>query len=725
MAPLGTEMARTIPGIEKVAVFRHHNRVSLRVGQKKYRSGHLIFATPEFFDVFTVPLKVGDPATALKDPGSVLISDTIAKTYFPDQHPIGQTIKLDDKAEYKITGILENIPRETQLYCDYIASYSTLATIGEDLNSWTDSRSDLTYLILNDRVDPQEVESQIGGLFSRFVNDEVSQRYTFSMRSFNDIYFDTYFSGNYGELYPGWEPDMIVFLVSIGLFILIQSIVNFISLSTARASDRMKEVGVRKTFGAGRSRLIIQFLSESFIITAVAMIVGQFFFEIIKIGYNSLALSAAEKTYDLANLYAEPGTIFSLVLMMFIVGILAGFYPALYLSRLKPISILRDKFSGFSSKSKMRKSLVVFQFTLAIFFITITVGMYHQQNFITNYELGFDRTNMMVLRFFDDDLTAEDCAIAKREILDQNDVLGAARTNRVMGGRFWSKRLYTDPQREETHKKYGKAFVVDYDFLSFYGIELIEGRGFSPDQPEDINHAIIINESMKADLEMSNPVGQLLYSDSGTVEIIGVVRDFQGTAMDWSYRGTSMIMLNPDSIRVLSVKLKPDDISGSIAAIKSTWESTLGGHEFNYSFMDEDIRAMYRELDTLIAMFGTLAGMSIILACLGIFGLISYTVEKKTRETAIRKVLGASISNIFRNLTKEFVVLIALANVIAFPLAFWLIKLSLEESPFRVSIGVDTYVLGGLLTILLALAASAYHVTKAARANPTDALKCE
>jgi putative ABC transport system permease protein len=725
MAPLGNEIVNAIPGIEKAAVFRHNRRVSLRIDRKKYQAGHLIYAQPEFLDVFTFPLKTGDPATSLKDPKTVLITDTIARTYFPDQNPIGQTIILDDKTEFRITGILENIPRTTQLHCDFVASYSTLRAIGANLDSWTDSRSDLTYLLMDDVTAPEAVEAQIADVFARHVTDDVSQRYTFTLRPLNDIYFSTYFTANIGELYPGWEPYMIIFLVGIGLFILIQSVFNFISLSTARAADRMKEVGIRKTFGASRTRLVVQFLGESLIVTSTAMIIGLFFFEIIKIGYDAVALSASEKTYELADLYGEPGTVLLLILMTIVVAVLAGFYPALYLSRLKPISMLKDGTSGILSKSKMRKTLAVFQFTLAIFFITVSFGLYHQQNHITDYELGFDRTNMMVLRFFEDDLTAGDCAIAKSEVLARNDVLGAARTHRVLGSRSWSTVLYTNPERDESDRKYAKYLKVDYDFLSFYMIDLIEGRGFSPDRPEDIDHAIIINESMKKELKLSHPIGQRLYTDSASLEIIGVVRDFQGTALDWSYRAASIIFLDPDMTRVLCVKLKPENISGSIAAIKSTWEETLGDHEFDYSFLDEDIRTQYRELDSMKLLFAALATMSVIIACLGIFGLVSHTVERKTKETAIRKVLGASITAIYRNHTKEFVILIALANLIASPLAYLLITPYLQQYAFQASLGVGTYTLGGILTGLLALSASAYHVTKAALANPTEALKCE
>jgi putative ABC transport system permease protein len=373
----------------------------------------------------------------------------------------------------------------------------------------------------------------------------------------------------------------------------------------------------------------------------------------------------------------------------------------------------------------MRRSLVTFQFTLAIFFIGVTLGHYNQLNFLTKYDLGFERKNMMVLRFYGDDASAEDCALAKNEILARDDVLGAARSDGVLGGRFWSERYYTSMDHDKADYKAAKKYTVDYDFLSLYEIDVVKGRGFSPDRPEDVDHSILINESMMKELKLSNPVGHTLYTDSAAWEIIGVVKDFQGTALDWSYRSTSVVTLKPDTCQVLCVKLRPDNISGSVADIRTTWERIFGDREFSYSFLDDDIRAHYSELDSIAGFFLALSLISIIIACLGIFGLVSYTVERKIKDIAIRKVLGASVTAIQWILTKELVIIIALANVIACPLAYLMVNWSLEGYPLRASFGVGAYVTGGLLTISLALATSIYHVMKASRANPVETLRYE
>jgi putative ABC transport system permease protein len=721
MAPLGDAISREIPGVDQAAVFRHARRVTLQIVQKKYQAGNLIFAGPEFFDVFTFPLMVGDPEASLANPNSILITDSIARTYFPSQNPLGETISINDSTEFTITGILEDLPLTTHLHCDFVASYSTLDATAANLDSWISGSSDLTYLLLDNSVKPEIVESRIPEIFSRHVDADISNRYSFTLKPFKDIYFSTYYSGNAGEIWPGGEYDVTIMILAIGLFILIQSIVNFISLSTSRAVDRMKEVGIRKTFGAARSKLIAQFLGESVLLTFGAMIVGLFFYDFFRRGFTSVT----PDKIPLVNLYTEPSTILLLIVFTITVGVLAGFYPAIYLSRFKPISVLKDTSSKGKSRSFIRKSLGVFQFTLAIFFITLTLGYRNQVNHLTDYDLGFEKENIMVLKFTGDALTAEDCALAKNEILAHNDVLGAARSDGVLGSRMAYGVYYSNPELDDTNRIITKQYTVDYDFLSFYGIDLIKGRGFSDNRPEDINHAVLINESMANDLELENPIGYKLFTESVTYEVVGVVKDFHGNALDFSYQSKSVIVLYPDVCRVLCIRLNPDDISGSVASIGTTWNNIFGDREFNYTFLDDNIRTQYSELNEISGLFGILSIISIIIACLGIFGLISFTINRKTKELAIRKVLGASVTSISKILTKEFVILITISNLIACPLAYMMIKWSLEEYAVRANMGVFTYFMGGVLTILIVLTTSGYHILKAAHANPTDALKYE
>jgi len=723
MAPLGDALAAEIPGIDKAAVFRHNSDVSLKLDNKVYQAGNLIFARPEFFDVFTFSLK-GTDASILNRPNSVFLSDSIAAVYFAEEDPIGKTITLitqkETEFELEIVGIIENMPKLTQLHSDFIASYATLGVDVSDPESWREGGKDFTYLLMDPAADPDAVQSQIADVFSRHVPTDVASRYSFSLKPFNDIYYDTYYSGNWGEIWPGFEWDVLFIVLGVGLFILIQAMVNIISLSTARAADRMKEVGVRKTFGAARSQLVYQFLGESMILTFAALVLGLAFFEFFRSGYQTIT----PDVYELPNLYTDPVTIGLTLLFTLVVAIMAGYYPALYLSRFKPISILQGDHTGGRSRAWFRKSLVVFQFTLAIFFMIQTAGNYNQLRFLTSYDLGFDRENMMVLRFDGDDAAA-DCAVAKSAILAGGGVVSVASGNGALGGKYNSTLFYTDPERKESDLTYAKYYVVDYDFLPTYGIEIAQGRGFSAEHPEDINHGLLLSQSMVEKLELTDPIGYRLYGDTITYEVVGVVEDFHGTTLDWSYSSASVIALKPERCTVLSVKLPSDNVTASIASVRSSFEKAFPDRVFDYAFLEDEIRSRYYELDSIMIFFAVLSVISIIISCLGTFGLALYTVQRKTKDIAVRKVLGASVTSILKVLTKEFVYVIALANLIACPFAYMMLSWGFESYPFRTTLGPGTYLIGGFITILIALGTSAYHVAKATRANPIDALRYE
>jgi putative ABC transport system permease protein len=721
MAPLGNAVLDAVQGIEQVAVFRHYRRNPVEIDNEKYDIGGMIYARPEFFDVFSVPLRVGEPVSALSEPMSILISDSAAGVYFPDQNPVGRVIRIYDSLDCQITGIIEDMPNNTQLNCDFIASYSTLNALGRDMESWERLGTDLTYLLLDESIDPREVEARIPAIAGEYLSPEMAGRYSFSLRPLNEIYFDTYYAGNQGELYPGGEMDIIYMFTAIALFILIQAIANFVNLSTARAADRMKEIGVRKVVGASRSHLIRQFLGESVIITVAAMLIAMgVFHEFFRRGIESIL-----PRQMLADLYTEPTLLLLCLVFMITVGILAGLYPAFYLSRFKPIAVLRSSIGIKSKRSLVRRGLVVFQFTLTIVFIVSTIIIYRQMHFVADMDLGFDKENMLILQLTGDD-AGKNCQILKSEIQKQNRVLAAAATDHKLGTRLTSSYGYfTNPECKTDDIIVVKKYRVDHDFIPAFGIEVIQGRGFSPDRPEDAGNGILINESMVKELQIANPIGYRLYGGKKSWEVIGVVRDFHGTSMDWSYRAKSVIQLEPENCNMLAVKLPPDNIPASIAAVKETWENTLPGETFQYSFLQDDISGAYREMNDQLNAFGVLSLVTILIACLGTLGLVTYSAGQKTREIGIRKVLGANVHGIVMMLAREFMLLIAISTVIASPAAYFLMQGFLQEFPFRISLGGGTFAIGGLMALIFALAAAGYQSIKAARANPVESLRYE
>lgn len=733
MSPLSPALAEEIPEVEKAAIFRALGNLDLKMGEEgfvpeeKFRSRgyehgeNVLCANPDFLEVFTFPLIQGDLKTALSEPFSILITARGAQEHYEGQNPIGQTIRLNDTLICQVTGVLSDIPENTQLHCDFIVSYSTLERTGEVSDAWDGFGKDYAYLLLEEDADPKAVEQKIPVIFGRHLPPEVAAKFQFELQPLGDVYFNVYGSGRQGELYPAGEASMIYTMGLVAIFILLLAMANFINLSTAKSADRTREVGVRKVFGAHRKHLIRQFLGESLLITFVSVCFSLMFYEIFKAWAKPLLPREA-----FADFYSDPTMALLLVALILVVGILAGFYPALYLSRFRPIAVLQSKAGIRSGKSFLRKALVVFQFTIAIGFICTTAIVYKQYHYVTSMDLGFDKENVLVLKF-EGERASDDCKLMKNEILRNTKALAATANNGPPGIRSRRYRgFYTDPDRKREDMLVGKAYYVDDDFISTFGLEILKGRGFSEDVASDINRAVIINQSLISELKVDNPIGYKLYGGEDRVyEVVGVVKEFHGSTLDWAYRPISFIMLRPEEWNTLCVKLPSDDISRSISSIRETWEATLPGMTFDYSFLDDDIKNSYGEYKASGTLQLVLSVITLTIACLGIFGLVSYTAVRRTKEIGIRKVLGATVTGIVAMLSREFVVLIALSNLIAWPLAYVLMRSFLQEFPFQVRIGLDTFLLTGLVAMSLAVLSAGFQAVKAALANPVETLRYE
>lgn len=732
-SPLGKVLAEEIPEIEYVAIFRQLGSVDLRVGEASFVSendldwagyrhgGNVICANSDYLQVFTFPLLAGNPETALDNPYTVLISEEAAAEYFHGEDPIGQSIKINKNLTCQVTGILENIPENTQMHCDLIVSHSSLERIGEEMSGWNDLNGEYAYVLLKKGADPTSVAAKVPAVLSPHLVPEELKKFSYDLQPLDKIYFGAFKTGRRGELIPLGEASLIYTISVIAGFILLLAIANFVNLATARSADRTKEVGVRKVFGAYRSHLIKQFLGESVLISAVSVVVGLMIYEIFKVWVQPMLAREA-----FADFYSNPLMSVSLIGLVLIVGVLAGFYPALYLSRFKPITVLQSTAGVKSSRSLLRKGLVVFQFVIAITFICSTAIVYSQLRFITGINLGFEKENMLILDF-DGENASENCALMKSEITNRNRILSITATDSPPGRQAISYYgYYTKERRQEEDLIVVKRYLVDYDFISTFNLELVEGRNFSQANPADKNHAIILNESTLKELNITNPIGHRFYSGGDRFfEVIGVVRDFHGTTMDYAYQSKSFIMLNQDKCQTLCVKLPTDNIPQSLAAIEETWNRTLPGESFGYSFLGDIIESNYQNVRDELRFFVSVSILSIAIACFGIFGLVSFTAGQRTKEIGIRKVLGASVVNIVRMLSKEFIILIVISNIIAWPLAFLAMSDFLAEFPLKVDIGIGTFIITGLIALILALLSAGYQAVKAARANPIEAIQYE
>jgi len=728
----GKSIASELPELQTVSIFRESSVTSVQVDNERFRvidpyphamhshGNKLFFADAEYFNVFTFSLAQGNPKTALIEPFALIISEKAANDYFPGENPIGRTITINDRYDCHITGILNNTPFNTQLHTDFIMSYSTLDRFPESQEpGYYRSGKDLIYLLFKDDIDVTAVTSKIESMKNEFFTADDAESYSFYLMTLSDLMFRG-FPGAVGDLNPRAEPSLIVGFILMAAFIILMAIANFVNLATAQSAERMKEVGVRKVFGAKRAHLMRQFLGESVILTVISSLLGLSIYEFIKVFIDSITTRPM-----LIDFYNNGMMLAGIIGLIILVGLAAGFYPALYLSRFKPIAVLQSKSKIKSSKSILRKSLVIFQFAITTVFVFLTLVVYRQTNMITSVDIGFETDNVMMIEF-DGPSATNNCQRVRSEVLKDVSILAATAADAPPGtDKVYSHRLYKDQERLDENAVLAKVIDVDYTFAEMYGLELVEGRLFTTDHPEDIRRGLIINESARKFLEVENLLGYKFYRKDSFLEVIGVVKDFHGGALNYSYRDINILRLDPDRCDILMMKLPADNISGTIADIETIYDKALPSEQFAYSFLDEEIAKNFESLRDENKMFLYLCFVSIGITCLGIFGLVSFTAQQRSKEIGIRKVMGASVRNIVLMLSKEFLLLIAIASLIAWPIAYLLTKDFLQYFPFKVSIGIGTFLDTGFFTVLVALMSAGFKAYRAALSNPADILKYE
>ncbi|MCP4633341.1 MAG: FtsX-like permease family protein [candidate division Zixibacteria bacterium] len=718
-APLGIAMKEQCPGIERITRLRRMSDVAMRIDEDVFEVSNLLVADPEIFKIFSLPLIKGNPETALDAPFKVLISEHIAQTYFGDSDPIGRTVRLGSQWDCQITGVLKEIPSNTQMQCDLLGSYSTLEAVGENTNDWGSLFTDYNYLLLNENSQPADVEAMIPSIYSQHVNEEKAAKLKFLLQPLNEIYL---YSGRVvNELRPKGDMTLVYLSITIALLIMIIGGVNFVNLSTARANRRAREVGLRKVLGARRGDLALQFLGESVLISMFAMVFGLVLFELGK----SILPVFTGREIDLMPWY-EPLSFFSITIMVMIVGLIAGSYPALLLSRFAPLASLRGgPFSG-SGKSIARRSLVVFQFTIAIALIVLTAIVYRQINYSENFNVGFTRSDIIIMEINsrDAEWASTKCTMLKEQLLRDGVVAEATASFAVPGeNRMWITE-FVNAERPDEEAQALQILPVDYEFLDFYGLTLLQGRRFSKDHSGDDGETFILTEAAVKQLGLDQPIGARLVGDEEEFSVVGVVSDFKvlpATIRDFP----AVLQIVTDAYARVAVKLPPGDFKSQESDLEASWRHVLPDQPFNYLYLDDLISRVYEESARLGTMGIVFASLAIFVACLGILGMASYAVEQRSKEIGIRKVLGSSFIGVVRLFSLETLVLVIIANFLALPLVWYIGNLWLAEFPQRVNIGISVFAAGGAIVSLIALFTVSSQAFKASRTNPVEVLRYE
>jgi putative ABC transport system permease protein len=711
--------ASEFPEVESYTRFLNFNYpVLFEAGDKKLTESKGGYADPGIFDMFSMKLLEGDAQTALKEPGSIAISHTLRQKYFGDRTALGELIQINDESN-KVTAVFEDFSSHSHLQLNYLLSLQGFAkNQPERMQRWTWHQFH-TYVELKEEANASQFEAKLRDMVIRHVTEE-ERRYVPKLMPLEKIHLYAY--DQLWDIAVRGNVQTFYILLATAGFIIIIAILNFVNLSTARAVNRVKEVGVRKVIGAFRTHLINQFITESVMIAIIALIIGG---SLAALALPSLNLFT-EKSISL-HVLGNPVVIMALIGFALLIGIAAGAYPAFYISAHKPIDILSVRTSGQSGKTLLRKSLVVFQFILSLFLIIASSVVSDQHNYMRTAMMGFDKDNLIVVQLRGE--MQEKPEAAKQSFLNHPGIISGSMGYGLPGEAFAGDGIID----KVTNKEMGISMLtVDQDYVKTLGLEIIAGRDFSKAFPADEKHAFIVSEQAAKQLGHADPKDALEHPlawnrwdapDSlKEGKVIGVVKDIQLNSMRETINPV-ILHVYPFAYNTLTLKVDPNSITSTIAHLEKTWKSFNTEWPFEYRFLDENFDRMYKSEEKLALLFSWFTSFTIFVACLGLFGLVVYSTSQKYKEISIRKVLGASEGSLIVQLSKNYLLLIAIAFVIAIPLSFYAATVWLQKFAFHVPITPVLFIKAGSLIMLLSLLTVGLQSLKAARANPADALK--
>ena len=688
-----------------------------------YEAPRFFFAEEDLFKVFTLDRIAGDPDTALQDPLCVVITDEMAERYFGTEEPIGKSLTVQtssQKVDMKVTGVIKPLPHNSHFHADFLGSFKTYeAVVGDrEMQSWS-SNNYATYLLLPEGYDINRLKSQLDTFIDRHYGKGMSERTKLELQRLTDIHL-------YSHLDSEIEANsdiMYVYVFSIiAFFVLLIACFNFINLATARSAGRAKEVGLRKVVGAQRAQLIRQFLSESIITAVISLLIALVIVFLVLPKFNQFV------GRDLSlNIMENISLFFSLFLITIFVGFISGIYPAVFLSAFKAVRVLKGNLDRGKKGLSFRTVLVVFQFATSIILIICVGVVSGQLNYMRTRNLGFDEEHVVVLP--SSPAIGERLEAFKSRLLRNPNILSVSAAKRVPSGRLLDSaeaRVLSGETSQPITFRIAQL-RVDYDYIPTFKMEMAAGRNFSREMGTDADQAFILNETAARRIGWKSPeeaVGKGFGYGLRKGQIIGVVKDFHFESLHQEISPIVMFISSTD-LSQISIRISSQNIPQTMALLKDTWAELRPDYPFSYYFIDENFDQLYRSEENLQRIFSYFAFLSVVIGCLGLFGLASYSAERRTKEIGIRKVLGASATGLVGLLSKEFTKWVLLANVIAWPMAYLVMSRWLQNFAYRSGIGLGTFLLAGGLAWMIAFLTVCYQVIKASLADPVKALKYE
>ena len=710
----GPAALEDLPGIEAMARLRFSSTVLVNRGDLQFYEGGGFYTDPAVFDVFSFAMQQGDPATALDDPNGIVLTESLARKYFSEENPLGQTLTFDNQQERIVTGVLADVPANSHF------TFTFLLPIAAEPDSlqydWVRNQH-YTYVLLEANTAPEAVRAQMPAVLARRIGEEAAANYTPRLQALTDIHLG---SNLWREMAVNGNRDYLYLFGAVAFFILLIACINFMNLATARSARRAREVGVRKASGARRSALMQQFLGESILMSVIAVVLAVGLVSLLLPSFNQIT----GKTLSLGVLL-ESGMLLGLVSLTLFVGLLAGSYPAFVLSAFRPVSVLKGDVAG-PGRVGLRKALVVFQFAISIILIVAVGVIDNQLHFIQSKDLGFNKDQIVIVPIRDNAMTAN-LETIKQEFLNQPGVISVAASGNLPGGGDWGFPLYPEGIPDDQRPP-ARILAVDHDFIDTYQMEIVAGRSFT-DQGIDAQGAFMLNEEAARQIGWDNPVGKTMGLPPSispeALTVVGVVQDFHFRSLHESIGPLVFFKPQPFWFSLFSIRISPDNVETTLARIEEVWDRFDPVHPLTHSFLDQTFQALYQSEALVRTLLNYAMALAILIACLGLFGLAAFTAEQRTKEIGIRKVLGASASGIVLLLSKDFARLVAVAFVVAAPLAYFAMNRWLEAFAYQIDLSWPLFLVAGLTALAIALLTVGYQAVRAALADPVKALRYE
>ncbi len=731
--PFGYYFPSDFPEIKKMTRLLNNGSTPLKYKDKLINEPEVYFADENLFDVFTLEVQKGNPKTALKEPFSVMLSEEAAKRFFGTEDPMNKVLKANNQFDVKVTGVYKGFPANSHMHPTMLVSFSTLndsSVYGaENLRTNWGNNSFFTFLLLPDHYDPEKMIARFPAFVDKRMdhkdyNGDLPSKYTkLGLQKLTDIHLKSH--TDY-EAEPNGDISRVYIFSMIALFILIIACINYMNLSTARSALRAREIGIRKVVGARRKEIIFQFLSESVLITWVATILSfiLLYFSLPwlnKLSGQDLSMHVLLRWQILVPVFLSP----------FLVGILAGIYPAIFMSSFQPVKTLKGLLKVGNANISFRKVLVVAQFTISIVLIITTVIVFQQLRYMQETSLGYDKEHLITLPYYS--ALNKSYESYRNELLQNPGIKDIARSSRIPTGRLLDAMgasvLSGDSLRPVTADI--KFVVADYDFIPTYGIKIRSGRNFSRSFGTDTSN-FILNEAAVYAIGWKSPkdaIGRDFKYGQFKGKVIGVIGDFHFESL--RQKIVPIVLLNPSLppdqsfYNSLSVKVNGGNIPGALATIEKTWTKYLPEIPYQYTFLDESFAKLYESEQRQGTIFTVFACIAIFIASLGLFGLSAFAITQRIKEIGVRKVLGARVDSIVALLSADFLKLVMVAAIIAFPLAWWAMTRWLQDFAYRINIHWWVFVLSALVAMIVALITVSFHAVKAAITNPVNSLRSE